>query len=56
VKLITLLLPESYIEALENLVRRKLYPDRSEAIRLAIRDLIVAHDVEPFKTNKEVEA
>ncbi|MEM0057949.1 MAG: ribbon-helix-helix domain-containing protein [Candidatus Bathyarchaeia archaeon] len=39
-KLITLYLPEPYIEALDQLVNEKLYPNRAEAIRVAIRDLI----------------
>jgi Arc/MetJ-type ribon-helix-helix transcriptional regulator len=39
-KLITLYLPEPYIEALNQLVSEKLYPNRAEAIRVAIRDLI----------------
>ena len=39
-KLITLYVPESYIESLDQLVKHKFYPNRSEAIRFAIRDLI----------------
>lgn len=39
-KLITIYLPEPYLEALDELVNRKLYPHRAEAIRAAIRDLI----------------
>ncbi|MBS7608073.1 MAG: ribbon-helix-helix domain-containing protein [Candidatus Bathyarchaeia archaeon] len=39
-KLITLYLPEPYIEALDQLVNEKFYPNRAEAIRVAIRDLI----------------
>ncbi|MHA1938475.1 MAG: ribbon-helix-helix domain-containing protein [Candidatus Thorarchaeota archaeon] len=39
-KLITLHVPEQYIEGLEKLVDSKLYPNRSEAIRIAIRDLL----------------
>jgi len=39
-KLITLYLPEPYIKALDQLVNEKFYPNRSEAIRVAIRDLI----------------
>lgn len=39
-KLITLYLPEPYIEALNQLVTEKYYPNRAEAIRVAIRDLI----------------
>lgn len=39
-KLITLYVPEPYLEALDRLVKAGLYPNRAEAIRMAIRDLI----------------
>ena len=39
-KLITLYLPEPYIQALDELVVTKYYPNRAEAIRVAIRDLL----------------
>ncbi|MEM3550728.1 MAG: ribbon-helix-helix domain-containing protein [Candidatus Bathyarchaeia archaeon] len=39
-KLITLYLPEPYIKALDQLVNARFYPNRAEAIRVAIRDLI----------------
>jgi antitoxin ParD1/3/4 len=39
-KLITLYLPETYIKALDQLVGERFYPNRAEAIRVAIRDLI----------------
>jgi len=39
-KLITLYLPEPYIRALDLLVNERFYPNRAEAIRVAIRDLI----------------
>jgi len=39
-KLITLYLPEPYIQALDQLVNEKYYPNRAEAIRVAIRDLL----------------
>jgi antitoxin ParD1/3/4 len=39
-KLITLYLPEPYLEALDELVSKRYYPHRAEAIRVAIRDLI----------------
>jgi Arc/MetJ-type ribon-helix-helix transcriptional regulator len=39
-KLITLYLPEPYIRALDSLVTARFYPNRAEAIRVAIRDLI----------------
>jgi antitoxin ParD1/3/4 len=40
-KLITLYLPEPYIKALDQLVDERFYPNRAEAIRVAIRDLII---------------
>lgn len=40
-KLITLNLPEVYIEGIEKLVQEEIYPNRSEAIRHAVRDLII---------------
>jgi Arc/MetJ-type ribon-helix-helix transcriptional regulator len=46
-KLITLYLPEPYIEALDKLVSERFYPNRAEAIRVAIRDLL---SVEAWKT------
>jgi antitoxin ParD1/3/4 len=39
-KLITLYLPETYIQALDQLVGERFYPNRAEAIRVAIRDMI----------------
>jgi antitoxin ParD1/3/4 len=39
-KKIKLWLPETYIKALDQLVEEKFYPNRSEVIRTAIRDLI----------------
>jgi Arc/MetJ-type ribon-helix-helix transcriptional regulator len=41
-KLITLYLPETAIIAVELLVDERFYPNRAEAIRVAIRDLISA--------------
>jgi len=40
VKLITLHLPEPYIQALDRLVKEKYYPNRAEAIRVAVHDLL----------------
>ena len=40
-KLITLYLPETYIKALDQLVDEHFYPNRAEAIRSAIRDILV---------------
>jgi len=42
-KLITLNVQEYYLKALDMLVKQKLYPNRAEAIRHAIRDLIISH-------------
>ncbi|RLG76917.1 MAG: hypothetical protein DRO12_03545 [Thermoprotei archaeon] len=39
-KLVSVHLPERYIEYLERLVKMGIYPSRSEAIRVAVRDLI----------------
>jgi len=39
-RLITLYLPEPYIKALNQLVNERYYPNRAEAIRVAIRDLL----------------
>jgi Arc/MetJ-type ribon-helix-helix transcriptional regulator len=40
VKMITLYLPEPYIKALDSLVDDRYYPNRAEAIRVAVRDLL----------------
>jgi len=40
IKLISVNLPESYLKVLEILVSEGKFPNRSEAIRVAIRDLI----------------
>ena len=41
-KLITLYIPEPYLKALDRLIHeRRLYPNRAEAIRLAVRDLLM---------------
>jgi len=39
-KMITLHLPELYIQALDDLVKEGYYPNRSEAIRTAVRDML----------------
>jgi antitoxin ParD1/3/4 len=39
-KVVTVHLPEAYVEAIDELVKRGLYPNRAEAIRMAVRDLI----------------
>ena len=39
-KLVTVLLPEAYLEGLDELVRANMYPSRSSVIRSAVRDLL----------------
>ena len=39
-KLITLYVPEPYLKALDQLINQRYYPNRAEAIRVAIRDLL----------------
>lgn len=39
-RLITVNLPEAYVNGIERLIVEKLYPNRSEAIRIAVRDLL----------------
>jgi len=39
-KLVTVLLPEAYLEGLDELVRQNMYPSRSATIRAAVRDLL----------------
>ncbi|UCE10140.1 MAG: type II toxin-antitoxin system ParD family antitoxin [Candidatus Thorarchaeota archaeon] len=40
-KVVTICIPESYIEGLDRLIDQSKYPNRSEIIRIAIRDLLV---------------
>lgn len=39
-KIITVKIPEIYVELIDELVRLGIYPSRSEAIRVAIRDFL----------------
>ncbi len=39
-RLITVKMPEPYVEALDELVRKGRFTSRSEAIRIAIRELL----------------
>ena len=39
-QLISINMPQDTIEGLDELVRKGIYPNRSEAIRFAIRDLL----------------
>ncbi len=63
-KLISVNLPESYLRVLEMLVVQGNFPNRSEAIRVAIRDLIkteylieesVSKNIPPSMIESEVE-
>ena len=38
--LITVHIPEAYLDGLDSLVTERVYPNRSEAIRVAVRDLL----------------
>jgi antitoxin ParD1/3/4 len=38
--LITVHLPEAYLAGLDDLVNERIYPNRSEAIRVAVRDML----------------
>lgn len=53
-RIISLHLPEKYFKCLQELVDRKMYPNVSEAIRIAVRDLLIAHKL-LFNKNQEAE-
>ncbi|MHA3962036.1 MAG: ribbon-helix-helix domain-containing protein [Candidatus Thorarchaeota archaeon SMTZ1-45] len=40
-RVVTICLPESYVEGVDELIIQNKYPNRSEVIRIAIRDLLV---------------
>ena len=42
-KQISLNVPEPYLDAIDDLVRAGFYPNRAEAVRFAILDLIKLH-------------
>ncbi len=50
-KIVTICLPESYIEGMNKLIQKAMYPNRSEVIRIAIRDLLVDELWGKEKTN-----
>ena len=54
-KLISVNLPESYLEVLELLVSEGKFPNRSEAIRMGIRDLIKTEYLIEEKIRKKYE-
>lgn len=53
-KLITLNIPEIYLKDLDELVKEDLYPNRAEAIRVAVRDMLV-NEVWDKKKIKDIE-
>jgi Arc/MetJ-type ribon-helix-helix transcriptional regulator len=53
-KLISVNLPESYLRVLEMLVVQGNFPNRSEAIRVAIRDLIKTEFLIEESVNKDI--
>jgi Arc/MetJ-type ribon-helix-helix transcriptional regulator len=55
-KMITLFVPGKYLEAIEGLISSDHFPNRSEAIRTAIRDLIIKEYVlkEKLEFSKEI--
>jgi Arc/MetJ-type ribon-helix-helix transcriptional regulator len=50
-KLITLYLPASYIEMVDQMVQEHFYPSRAEAIRSAIRDMLIESNRFQIKTD-----
>lgn len=44
-QMVNLLIPEPYLAMLADLVREGVYPNRSEAIRMAIRDMVKKDDM-----------
>lgn len=40
-KVVTICLPESYVDGMDTLIHKDMYPSRSEVIRIAIRDLLL---------------
>ncbi len=65
IKLISVNLPESYLKILEVLVSEGKFPNRSEAIRVGIRDLIrteylieesVKRNLSPSSIETEIES
>ena len=50
-KLITIHMPEPYIRDLDELVGDNFYPNRAEAIRAAVRDMLVSELWEKRRLN-----
>lgn len=40
-KVVTICMPERYVDGVDELIAEGMYPNRSEVIRIAIRDLLV---------------
>ncbi|HMF34633.1 MAG TPA: ribbon-helix-helix domain-containing protein [Candidatus Lokiarchaeia archaeon] len=55
-KVITCFFPESYVDILEKLVADGHFPNRSEAIRVAVRDLIKVEYEISLRTADESES
>lgn len=55
-KLISLNVPEAHLDAIDELVRQKIYPNRSEAIRTAICEMVREHKASPkIKVSEQAE-
>ncbi len=57
-KTISVNIPEAFVKGLEDLVQKDLYANRSEAIRVAIRDLLkreLYHDEYSFTALRDKE-
>ncbi|UCH02649.1 MAG: ribbon-helix-helix protein, CopG family [Candidatus Bathyarchaeota archaeon] len=54
-KLITLNIPENYLKYLDELVDGNYYPNRAEAIRIAVRDMLISEVWERRRMNEEIE-
>lgn len=52
-RLITVFMPERYLEALEELIQRKYFPNRAEAIKSGVRDLILFFNQIPQANSSE---
>ena len=55
-RLITLYVPEPYLQALDDIVKKGRCPHRAEAIRLAVRDLLRKEGCLPKAEIKEESA
>ncbi|MEL9989954.1 MAG: ribbon-helix-helix domain-containing protein [Thermoproteus sp.] len=53
--LISVHVPKRMLEELDELVRRGIYPNRSEAIRAAIRELLYKESLKPSARQIEAE-